>query len=407
MNEQGAVAGKSETKDGTVKAFYWDAVWGMVDIGLGKALGINNAGQVVGNIHHHNDDAFIWDAQKGLAFLNKGDFLFATANGIDHSGKVVGYARKFNDIEGTRAILWDSSAHTLEILDTLDGPGYAFGINCLGEVVGNAGNPSRAFIWNRTEGMKDLGTLNGEGWRYYAVDINDNGHVAGYARTVSDEYHGFTWEPGVGMKRLSGDGESLALGINGHGHVVGAQGTIIGLSGKAYLWKGDERIDLNQTIPLDSGWDLREARGITDGGLICGAGLINGEMHAYLLTPVPSVKADIKANGSDSAVTVSPGEMVTITISLDPGDQTGLNADWWVAVRVSGPSGKWYSYVHPTGWQPGIHLCSQTPLFSLSAFEVFRSSLPLGNYVFHFAVDNNADGLADATFRDAVCVNVE
>jgi len=75
-----------------MKAFYWDPVSGMVEIGPGKALGLNDVGQVVGNIHHHTDDAFIWDAANGLAFLNKGDFVFATANGIGNSGKVVGYA---------------------------------------------------------------------------------------------------------------------------------------------------------------------------------------------------------------------------------------------------------------------------------------------------------------------------
>ncbi len=404
VNEQGAVAGKSKTGDGYMKAFYWDAISGMVEIGLGKSLGLNNVGRVVGNIHHHNDDAFIWDAVNGPVFLNKGDFLFATANGISNSGKVVGYARKFNDIDGTRAILWDPSADTLTTLGSFGGPSYAFAINGLEEVVGNSGDPSRAFIWNPSDGMKDLGAVNGEGWRYYATDINDNGQVVGYARTISDGYRAFIWEQDVGMRLLSGDGDSLAFAVNGHGHVVGAEGTLIGLEGQAYLWRDGLRLDLNQTIPADSGWELREARGISDGGRICGSGLINGEIHAYLLTPVPSVTIDIKANGSDLPITVSSADMVSITVTLDPSSEAGLSADWWVAVKASFD---WYSYVHSTGWVPGIHLCLQTSLFSLTSFEVLHTMLPLGNYAFYFAVDKNTDGVVDATWWDSVSVKVE
>ena len=291
VNGQGTVAGKSETDDGYMKAFCWDPVSGMSEIGLGKALGLNEAGQVVGNIHHHTDDAFIWDAANGLSFLNKSDFLFATANGISDSGKVVGYARRFNDVDGTRAVLWDSSAGTITEIGTLGGPSYAYAINGTGEVVGNSGEPSRAFIWSDSHGIIDLGALNEEPWRYYGTDINDEGQVVGYLKTDEDTYRAFIWERETGMRLLSGTGESIALAVNRHGHVVGASGSIIGLAGKAYLWRDGRRVDLNQTIPVDSGWELREARDISDEGQICGNGLIHGEIHAFLLTPVFAVRA--------------------------------------------------------------------------------------------------------------------
>ena len=405
MNEQGAVAGKSENPDGSMKAFYWDPVSGMSEIGPGKALGINDLGRVVGNLHHHTDDAFIWDDINGISVLNKGDFLFATANGIGNSGKAVGYAREYNDVDGTQAILWDPEKDTLTILESFSGPTYASAINSLEEVVGNWGDPSRAFIWNRADGMKDLGTLNEEGWRYYATGINDDGQVVGYVRTVSDEYHAFIWDRELGMRLLSGDGESLALSVNRHGHAVGAQNSLIGLEGTAYLWKDGQRVDLNKTIPVDSGWELREARGITDEGRICGTGLFNGHLHAFLLTPILSVKADIKANGSDSPITLSPADVVSITVTLDPCSRNGENADWWIAAKIS--ESDWYSYVYPTGWVKGIQLCLQAPLSSLPPFEILRTRLPLGNYIFYFAVDDNADGAVNATWWDSVSVNVE
>ncbi|MCF8142967.1 MAG: hypothetical protein K9N21_03505 [Deltaproteobacteria bacterium] len=410
VNEKGAVAGKSKTDNGDVKAFYWDAVSGMVDIGPGKALGINNESRVVGNIHHHNDDAFIWDSVDGLSFLNKGDFLFATANQINHSGKVIGYARRFNDVEGTSAVLWDPSVDTLTILGTLGGPSYAFGINSLGDVVGNSGSPSRAFIWNSVEGMKDLGSLDEEGWRYYATGINDSGEVVGYINTFSDEYRAFLWEKGAGMTLLLGEGESLAFGINNHGDVVGAQGTLIGIEGKAYLWKAGQRIDLNHAIPVDSGWELREARGITDGGHICGTGLIKGEMHAFLLAPVPSVKADIKANGSDLPITVSPTNVVSITVTLDPSYDAGREADWWIAVRTSfDPPLGWYTFVYHKGWGTGIAPCFQEPLFTLSQpYEALNNPLPEGDYVFYFGVDPlDAAPLGPWWGLDSVAVKVQ
>ena len=46
-------------------------------------------------------------------------------------------------------------------------------------------------------------------------------------------------------------------------------------------------IDLNDVIPTDSGWDLREAKDINESGQIVGGGLYNGKYHAFLMTPVP------------------------------------------------------------------------------------------------------------------------
>ena len=94
----------------------------MVPIGLGKGLGLNDLGQAVGNFHHHNDFAFVWDFSSGMVFLNRGDFLFATANAVNNSGMAVGYARKFDDIDGTKAILWDSGPAPLRYLKNLRAP---------------------------------------------------------------------------------------------------------------------------------------------------------------------------------------------------------------------------------------------------------------------------------------------
>jgi hypothetical protein len=46
--------------------------------------------------------------------------------------------------------------------------------------------------------------------------------------------------------------------------------------------------NLNELIPADSGWLLTTARSINEKGQITGLGLLNGEFHAFVLTPTSS-----------------------------------------------------------------------------------------------------------------------
>ena len=118
---------------------------------------------------------------------------------------------------------------------------------------------------------------------------------------------------------------------------------------------------------------------------------------------------DIRANGKSGPLIVSKETPVSITVSLDPGDQAGENADWWVVAHTPFDAPlNWYSYVYPEGWRPGIYPCVQTPLFQVAPFfEVLNTTLPPGHYTFHFAVDENADGIVDETWVDSVEVRVE
>jgi len=118
------------------------------------------------------------------------------------------------------------------------------------------------------------------------------------------------------------------------------------------------------------------------------------------LSPAP----DIKANGQDGPITVSSGTPVSITVSLAPGDQKGKPADWWLA--YSSPAG-WYSLNSSGFLTPGISLFSQDPLFSLSAEEIYASTLPVGDYAFYFGVDMTPNGSVDSPYYfDAVQIHV-
>jgi hypothetical protein len=122
-------------------------------------------------------------------------------------------------------------------------------------------------------------------------------------------------------------------------------------------------------------------------------------------SPVP----DIKANGQEGPLTVSSATPVSITVSLDPGDKTGQNADWWIVAYTSfAAPWNWTSYTYPTGWMPGINAAMQTTILGLpSSLEMLNMALPSGDYTFYFAIDSNADGVPDATWFDSVKVHVQ
>jgi len=88
----------------------------------------------------------------------------------------------------------------------------------------------------------------------------------------------------------------------------------------------------------------------------------------------------------------------------------GTPTGGWQPGTPFAPPLDWYTYVHSEGWRYGIHVCVQTPLFELmstSPYNLLNTVLPVGNYIFYFAVDGNMDGEPDATWLDFVEVLVE
>ena len=62
--------------------------------------------------------------------------------------------------------------------------------------------------------------------------------------------------------------------------------------------------------------------------------------------------------------------------------------------------------MHSQGWAGGSNPYVQTPLYSLSSTVVLDTALPVGDYTFYFAVDDNADGNPDAQWLDIVQVEI-
>ena len=118
--------------------------------------------------------------------------------------------------------------------------------------------------------------------------------------------------------------------------------------------------------------------------------------------PVP----DIKANGQDGPITVAKGKSVRITVALDPGDYAGQKVDWWVTANT--PGNVWNSYIWERRlWVSGIRVSYQAGLTAVSKKVLDSRRLPVGDYTFYFAVDNNMDSKPDATWSDAVTVHIK
>jgi probable HAF family extracellular repeat protein len=88
---------------------------------------------------------------------------------------------------------------------------------------------------------------------------------------------------------------------NDGGEVVGFA---IDASGqRALVWQNNVPVDLNTLIPAGSPWYLQAACSINNAGEIAGQGLINGEVHAFLLTPHSGADSNIVAPVTQSVAT--------------------------------------------------------------------------------------------------------
>lgn len=118
----------------------------------------------------------------------------------------------------------------------------------------------------------------------------------------------------------------------------------------------------------------------------------------------PPPLPDIKANGSDGPVHLSPADTVEITVSLDPGSMEGVRCDWWVVARTRygnywlAPSMNWVRSNNPISVR-------MRDLIDLPEISVLSRALPPGKYTFFFVLDDRPNGvLDDLTWRDSVVV---
>ena len=185
-------------------------------------------------------------------------------------------------------------------------------------------NVVRGFRYSSSYGVQQIGTSGG--LNSSAMDINEDGYIAGWSETLDDPWidtsfpdgyqlakHGFIAEPGTGVINSGernwvevnnlnmidlgtlGGRNSEALGINNIGYVVGVSDTSdyseVNEVVKEYVKHGfvyspeKGMRDLNYLIDPELGWVIEKAYDINDIGQIIAIGTVNGEKHGSLLTP--------------------------------------------------------------------------------------------------------------------------
>jgi probable HAF family extracellular repeat protein len=279
--------------------------------------GINDSGEVIANSQattYFNcpmavDGTFTY-VNGSLSYLGgPPNFYKSGALSINNKGQIVGEYHNIGSNYPWTAWFYDGGFHDLGVLPNYPYASTAEKINNVGQIAGfvDAGLSSMAFRHSGSGVLQEtdlLGTLGGPDSAAYGM--NDAGIVVGASSIdpTSSTYHAFVYDLSGKMKDLGTARTSLivltstswAYAINKSNDVVGVSDVDNGVAAisHAVIWKNMGRIiDLNTlldpkvqpTPDCTTCWELLNALDINDMGQIVGAGLFNGELHAFLLSP--------------------------------------------------------------------------------------------------------------------------
>ncbi|MBO4274170.1 choice-of-anchor X domain-containing protein, partial [Microbispora triticiradicis] len=301
--------------------------------GIGLTAGMNNKGQIAGWLPT-GATLFAKGSTKDLhALLGIGEASSSAAWDVNDAGTVVGqYTRrtpgKPGEVAGSFVYHADS-----ELMEMVDGLAEARSVNDRGQVAGDdwIRDPDGSVLRLGPEKNKvEVTSLNNAGQAVGVVDvgglltafrtrpgeplntkrdilaappgtsnsmahhINGSGVVAGYAKVPGypngSGYVPVIWDKdGVPQRQGTSGGE--VFGLNEAGVGVGYKWVPDPASGGVYLkrlavmFEGGMDSDLNQLLPADTGFELREATGINEFGQISGLmeSKADHKAHVFLL----------------------------------------------------------------------------------------------------------------------------
>jgi probable HAF family extracellular repeat protein len=300
VNNAGEVVGYNMTSTGLTHAFRWRR--GVIsDLGTEQggssstAAAINDAGQVAGTADRTGGGYGYparWSATGVLTDLGgAATNALGAGTGVDPGGRVVGGQRPATSEGEPLGTLYQADGTRVDLGANL---GLARGINAVGQVVG-----SPAYVWQAGSvrflpGFPSAGAA-------IANAINISGQVVGSA-SAGNNLLAVRWQNGnpVTLGTVSGINYNQATAVNAAGDIVGTADPLCSpcVSARGWLWRAGSLVPLDDLLPAGSGWVLQQANGINDRGQIVGAGLRDGHVRAFLLTPTFSVSINFAPAGS-------------------------------------------------------------------------------------------------------------
>lgn len=287
INNNGVIVGTSQSYQGNgglVQAFVYTPGIGMTNITppgyQGAALGVNDSGAVVGSYHAGNLQAMGFAYQNGT-FAPLPAFVPNVANAnlsipvpaaVNASGEIAGRLVDTSDNWLSQPYLYNGQQYTL-----IGGaPGHVSsrlsGINEFGNAIGYSDDLTsvrESFLYSNGN-MTILGSLGGK----------FSGGVGVYGINNQDDVVGTAFGPSGSLGGIGDPENGLDTDLLRSYVFSGTHGVI---------YKNGQLQDLNNLIDPNSGWELLDARSINDSGQIVGEGMINNQIHAFILTPVPEL----------------------------------------------------------------------------------------------------------------------
>jgi len=338
---------------------------GVVQVGdtASQGFGISTAGVAVGrSFRSGGAQAFSWTQGGGLVGLpNLAGRSFAVSNDANDSGTVVGTAATTAFGSARLPVIWQGGAVSQLPLPAGETLGDATGVNASGVAVGSVdgGSTQQGVIYDGGTATVITQTAPGNCTFVTAFGINDSGRIVGFGIDPNNAARnvGIVYDMGspaaFEVGALPGFNGALAFAVGNGGHVVGSSmlnqgsglpfiwsqatgivaiplatgttqgsargvntaGWVVGQDSSAFsipfLWDGTTTYRLADLLPPGSGWDLSmntssSALGISDGNVIVGTGVHNGETHAYAMVPVTGTPTPAPTPSTTPLPTATP-----------------------------------------------------------------------------------------------------
>ena len=217
INEKGYVAGYSTIAPNIYHLFLWDKESDIQDLGpiAQDNIFINNKNQIAANMIDPNGNhlAFIWDPNTGRTILPTLGGKYSNVMGINNNGQIIGWSETSTSI--LQAFVWDeeNGIHNLTLTNTNES--FPSSINDSGQVIVSEKNTT--FLVETDKEFKITSLPNYISGR---PQLNNNGHIAGIAKSAQVKLDIVLWHPDSGLKTLFRLNSACFPKINEHNQII-------------------------------------------------------------------------------------------------------------------------------------------------------------------------------------------